>query len=255
MFKLFSSASRTSRNEVLPKDFSFLKTDIHSHLIPGIDDGSPDVAESIVLIKHMQRLGFSRIVTTPHIKWERYPNTRETITAGLQQLQAGMAAEQINFEVRAAAEYYLDDHFFSLLDKQEPLLTIDENKVLVEFSFYAEPFQPHDTFFRIQTAGYQPVLAHPERYGYFHERKEMYKTLKNAGAMLQLNLLALTGYYGKKAQQVSEWMLKEGLYDFCGTDMHHTKHAEGLKDLISSRQLQLLQQYPSFRNAGLGGTQ
>lgn len=249
MFKFFSAAKKDTNNPVLPKDFSFLKTDIHSHLVPGIDDGSPDVEESLSLLRQLQSLGYTSIVTTPHIKWDRYPNTRHTIAEGLELLKAAMEKAGIEMNIRAAAEYFLDDHFQGLLDNHEPLLTIDENKVLVEFSFYAEPFQPHDTFFRIQTAGYQPVLAHPERYGYYHDKREVYKTLKSTGVLFQLNLLAVTGYYGKKAQGISEWLLKEGMYDFCGTDLHHAKHAEGLRELASSRQLQVLQQYPGFGNA------
>lgn len=247
MIKLFSAAKK---NHPLPslKDFSFIQTDIHSHLVPGIDDGSPDMAESLSLIQQLQAMGFSNIVTTPHIKWDRYSNTREIILDGLASLKAALHENNINMLIHAAAEYFLDDHFLNLLNT-EPLLTIDENKVLVEFSFYAEPFQPHDIFFRMQTRGYQPVLAHPERYAYYHDKKEMYRTLKNTGVLFQLNLLAVAGYYGKKTQAISEWLLQEGLYDFCGTDLHNAKHAEALRELAASRQLAVLQQYPHFGNS------
>ncbi len=250
MFNIFSGKKKglqPGMADVL-KDFSFIQTDIHSHLVPGIDDGSASMEESIALITQLQSAGFRNLVTTPHIKWERYPNTREKILAGMHHLQQALQESNIDITISAAAEYFIDDHFFSLLDKNEPLLTIHKNEVLVEFSFYAEPFQPQHTFFKIQTAGYQPILAHPERYGYFHEKKEAYRAIKDQGVLLQLNILAITGYYGKKIQQTSQWLLQEGLYDYCGTDLHNERHAEALQQLAASKQLQALQQYPFANN-------
>lgn len=257
MFSIFSGRKKNSEKpgngaSVL-KDFSFLQTDIHSHLVPGIDDGSGSVEDSLALLEQLRSMGFRQFITTPHIKWEKYPNTNETIRNGLQILHNALQEKNIDITVRAAAEYFLDDHFLSLLQKNEPLLTIQKNEILVEFSFYAEPFQPQHTFFKIQTAGYQPILAHPERYGYFHDKKEAYRSIKDQGVFLQLNLLALTGYYGKKVQQTSQWLLQEGLYDYCGTDLHHDKHAEALQQLAGSKLLHTLQQYP-FRNNSIQTT-
>ena len=248
LFNLFKNKGHEHPIDVVQEQaFAFLGTDIHSHLIPGIDDGSKTMEDSVRFIEQLQKLGFRNIVTTPHIKWGYFQNTRETISWGLTQLNKTLESKGIDISVRAAAEYYIDDFFLQLL-QDEPLLVIRDNEVLVELSFYAEPFRVLDIFFKIQTAGYKPVLAHPERYAYYHDRKEMYRKLKEMGVMLQLNLLAITGHYGKQAQAVSNWLLDEQLYDYCGTDMHHDNHLHLLQSLAGSKQLRILQQY-DFLNA------
>lgn len=248
LFNIFKNRNADHAIDIVREQaFSFLGTDIHSHLIPGIDDGSKSMEDSIRYIEQLQKLGFRNIITTPHIKWGYYQNTRETISWGLSQLNKALEKKGIDISVRAAAEYFIDDFFLQLL-QNEPLLVIRDNEVLVELSFYAEPFRVQDIFFRIQTAGYKPVLAHPERYGYYHDRKEMYRTLKKMGVLLQLNLLALTGHYGKQTQAVSNWLLQEHLYDYCATDLHHENHLAQLQSLAGSKQIKLLQQY-DFQNA------
>src|ERR1700712_1070046 len=112
-------------------DFSSLKTDMHSHLLPGIDDGAPDTEISAQLKKGLEDLGYNRFITTPHIMWDMYKNTPATINEALKNLQS--AGQHTN--IRPAAEYFLDDYFDKLLNDESPLLTITEKKVLVEFSF------------------------------------------------------------------------------------------------------------------------
>lgn len=248
LFNIFKNKPRdTGINVVQEQAFAFLGTDIHSHLIPGIDDGAKTLEDSIRYIEQLQKLGFRNIVTTPHIKWGHFQNTRETISWGLSQLNKALEAKAIDISVRAAAEYYIDDFFLQLLE-EEPLLVIRDNEVLVELSFYAEPFRVADIFFKIQTAGYRPVLAHPERYAYYHDRKDTFRKFKDMGVMLQLNLLAVIGHYGKQVQAAANWMLEEHLYDYCGTDMHHENHLNQLQSLAGSRHLKMLQQY-DFMNA------
>jgi tyrosine-protein phosphatase YwqE len=248
LFNIFKTKSHDHAIDVVQEQaFAFLGTDIHSHLIPGIDDGSKTMEDSIRFIEQLQKLGFRNIVTTPHIKWGHFQNTRETISWGLSQLNKALEAKGIDISVRAAAEYYIDDFFLQLL-QEEPLLVIRDNEVLVELSFYAEPFRVLDIFFKIQTAGYKPVLAHPERYAYYHDRKEMYRKLKEMGVLLQLNLLAITGHYGKQVQSTANWLLEEQLYDYCATDLHHENHLHQLQTLAGSKQLRILQQY-DFLNA------
>lgn len=230
-------------------DWSFLGTDIHSHLIPGIDDGAQTVDDSIELIRRMQALGYKSLVTTPHIKSDHFPNTSVGILHGLDILHNALKDNGIYMPVRAAAEYYIDDHFIHLLET-EPLLTITGNEVLVELSFLYEPMRFNDILFRIQTKGYKPILAHPERYLFYHDRKQIYKELKDRGCMLQLNLIALVGYYGKAVRSVAEMLLKEGLYDYCGTDMHHLQHAESMSKLLEHDIALKLQSY-HFLNSRL----
>ena len=232
MFSLFGKKT----TEV--PDLSFLKTDIHSHLIPGIDDGSPDMETSIELIKGLSQLGYKKIVTTPHVISGIYNNTREKILVGCDQVQNELVRRNIKIEFRAAAEYLLDDHFDLLLERNEPLLTIKDNLVLVEFSFVSPPIDFKEKLFSIQIHGYKPILAHPERYNYFHPKFSVYEELKNAGCLFQVNLLSLSGYYGKQAANVADQLIKKQMVDLFGTDLHHSRHLQQLQDpQISSRAL------------------
>ena len=214
-----------------PTDLSWLKTDIHSHLIPDIDDGAPDVATSLALIKDLVSLGYQKIITTPHILWEIYPNTPEIITEGLTELKEAVAAEGIEVELGAAAEYFIDEHFGELLRDKVPLLTLKDNLVLVEFSFIMAPLDLQDVLFDLQMLNYQPVIAHPERYLYLERNKSFYEMLKDAGCFFQLNLLSLTGYYGRGVQELAAYLLRKGYYNLAGTDLHHARHMEALRKL------------------------
>jgi tyrosine-protein phosphatase YwqE len=233
----------------LEKNWSFLGVDMHSHLIPGIDDGAQTVEDSIVLIERLQSMGFKSLVTTPHIKSDHFPNTAAIIQQGLKNLRQELAERNINVPVRAAAEYYIDDHFLDLLERRE-LMPVTGNEVLVEVSFLVEPIKFHDILFRMQMADYRPILAHPERYSFYHNKTDAYRELKNRGCLLQLNTIALTGYYGKPVKQAAERNLKEGLYSYCGSDMHHFKHADVLHNMLGSSILAELQRYP-FLNSRL----
>jgi len=210
-------------------DLSELGTDMHSHLLPGIDDGAADVETSLRLIRGLQDLGFQRFVTTPHIMWDIYRNDADTIAQAHRHLEIGLSANKHDVTLRTAAEYFLDDHFDELLDKDVPLLTIKDNWVLVEFSFVTPPINFKEKLFNLQIKGYQPVLAHPERYSYFSHQKEVYDELRTAGCLFQLNLLSLTGYYGKPAHDLAKYFVKKKMVSLIGTDLHHDRHLQALR--------------------------
>jgi protein-tyrosine phosphatase len=214
-------------------DLSELGTDMHSHLLPGIDDGSPDTDTSLRLISGMRELGYQRLVTTPHIMWDLYRNDGDSISAAHQQLQQATPSIPPPVPLRAAAEYFLDDHFDELLDKNVPLLTIKDNWVLVEFSFVTAPLNYKEKLFNLQIKGYQPVLAHPERYNYFMSRKDIYEELRTLGCLFQLNILSLTGYYGKGPLELSRHFIKKKLVSLLGTDLHHDRHLQALQSAHS----------------------
>lgn len=250
--KLFGSKKKEKietqyNGSPLVDDFSFLGADMHSHFIPGIDDGAQTVDESIEMITRMHQMGYSRIVTTPHIKVDHYPNTRETIEAGLAELKQAMAERGIDIPVHAAAEYYIDDHFLNLLEN-EPLLTIWKNEVLVEISFMFEPVQLNDIIYRICSKGYQPIMAHPERYLYYHQNFDKYEELKNRGCYLQMNLNSLTGYYGKQVKQTAEKLFSMGMYDYAGSDMHNIKHTDVVQGIQQNPDILPLLQSKPLRN-------
>ncbi|HJU46365.1 MAG TPA: CpsB/CapC family capsule biosynthesis tyrosine phosphatase [Chitinophagaceae bacterium] len=217
------------KKEILPANFSAIATDMHSHLLPNIDDGSPDVVTSIHLIKELTVLGYKKFITTPHVMQDLYKNTPATINAALNELKDALKYEDIQVDIQAAAEYLLDEGFDQLLEKGEPLLTLKDNLVLVEFSFVSLPINVQEKLFQMQMKGYRPVLAHPERYNYLANNKAFYDTLKNAGCLFQLNLLSLTGYYGKPTADLASYLLSKDYIDLVGTDLHHDRHLAGLQ--------------------------
>jgi len=221
MFKLFSKSSSVP-------DYSIVGTDMHSHLLPGIDDGSPNLETSLELIRRMMKLGYKKFITTPHIMWEMYKNTPAIINEKLELLREALKKEGIDVEINAAAEYFLDEHVNNLLSQKEKLLTVHENMVLVEFSLANPPFDLKDILFELTMQGYQPIIAHPERYIYLENAKDFYDELKDAGHYFQLNITSLSGYYGKSANNLAQHLLKKGYYNFVGSDLHHFRHAEAL---------------------------
>lgn len=230
-------------------NWSVLGTDMHGHFLPGIDDGAKTPEDSLAMLRTMADMGYKTVIATPHIFIDYYPNTRQTITDALAVAQNTLKENNIDLTLRAAAEYYMDDHFNHLLET-EPLLTIHDKEVLVEFSMMFEPPGIAQTIFNMRTAGYKPIIAHPERYLFFHKNMDKFSELKDRGCMLQLNLLSMTGYYGQGVKVAAEYMLAKGMYDYCGTDAHHERHLNALRALGCSRDYHRLAAYP-FRNASL----
>lgn len=225
MFSLFRKKEERADSDYFP-----LTTDIHSHILPGIDDGSPDINTSIALIQGLMKMGVTKSIATPHIIGDMYRNNPDSIGKAQKKLQDELTKRKIKFELSAAAEYMLDSYFFELLDSGQKLLTIKDNILLTEFSYASRPDDPGKLSFAIIMAGYTPILAHPERYPYYYGINKMYHHLADLGFQLQLNLLSLTGYYGKEAAKVSQYLLKNDLYTYIGTDMHHERHLNALSD-------------------------
>jgi tyrosine-protein phosphatase YwqE len=215
--------SKKKEQELAPLDFSVLRTDIHSHFIPGIDDGSPDMETSILLIKKMQELGYSKVITTPHVMSDFYKNSSETILKGLADIRSELKLQNINMDIAAAAEYYIDYDFERKIGK-ETFLTFGDNYILVELSFMEAPRNLFDIIFKLQLEGYKVVLAHPERYHYF-ERKD-YEDLVSRGVLLQINWLSLIGYYSPQIKNKTEDLIAQNMVSFVGTDCHNMQHAE-----------------------------
>ncbi len=209
-------------------DLSELRCDMHSHLLPGIDDGSTDPQNSIVLINGMKDLGYQELITTPHILWDLYKNDAQTLGAAWNRLEPVIREQKVTVPLRYAAEYFLDDYFDELLQLKTPLLCISENKVLVEFSFVNAPFNFKEKIFQLQIEGYQPVLAHPERYLYFNNR--VFDDLKQGGCLFAVNLLSLAGYYGKGPLDIAHYLIKKDYVDLLGSDVHHERHLEALRN-------------------------
>lgn len=209
-------------------DLSGIVADMHSHVLPGIDDGSPKLETSLTLVEGLKELGYQKLIATPHILWDIFKNDDSTIGAAYKQLKTGLKETGSGIKLQYAAEYFLDYHVDELIEEETPLLTVKDNWVLVEISFVSAPLDLKDRLFALQMAGYQPILAHPERYTYFANDRKIYDELFAAGFYLQVNLLSLAGYYGKVAQELGQYLVDKKYVRFLGTDLHHTRHLQTL---------------------------
>jgi protein-tyrosine phosphatase len=217
-----------------------LEVDLHSHFIPGIDDGSRSIEESVTLIRGLSNLGIKKIITTPHIMRGTYNNTFEIINSGLEKVRTALKNEGINVTMEAAAEYYFDEHFIDNIVKED-LLTFHNNYVLFELGVMMKPPQLEDAVFELTTRGYVPVLAHPERYSYLYSPDmKSFNTLKAIGVLLQVNMLSIIGYYSLPIQRIAHSLIKHGMYDLIGSDVHNLKHLELLPKVFSDKYFAML---------------
>lgn len=230
-FNIFSSKSKDSKLKVLGK-LAFLEVDMHNHILPGIDDGSQSVEQSIELLKGLTRMGFEKFICTPHIMDGMYPNNRQIIQQSREKLLSGLKETGEAPIIFAAAEHMIDDNLDRLVQKNE-LCVMPGGYVLIEMSYLQESKALFQIIFDIQNLGYQPILAHPERYNYYHYNFNVYKQIKDAGCLLQLNLLSISRYYGVEVKSAALTMIKSGMYDFVGTDMHHDRHLAALEDVVA----------------------
>lgn len=239
---LFKSLFGSKKKEdVYPAltDLSIFHTDIHSHLIPGIDDGVQTMAESIEMIQGMVDLGIKKIITTPHIMSDYYKNTPDIIRRGLDDVRKELHKQNISVEIDAAAEYYIDEGFLPKLHKKD-VIAIQDKYLLFEISYINPPDNLHSIIFEIIVAGYVPLLAHPERYPFWYNKFEEFQKIKETGALLQLNTNSLTGYYGGGAKAIAEKMIDLNMIDFIGSDLHGQRHLDGLRKVVSEKHLHKL---------------
>lgn len=225
----------------------FYTTDLHSHLIPNIDDGVKTLEESISIVKNLKKLGFKKLITTPHIMSHRFPNTKDTILSGLAEVKRELEKQNIDIVIEAAAEYYYDEYFIELIRKKD-LLTFGNNYVLFELSYTANPFGLEQVVFELLNNGYKPILAHPERYTYYSHSLEKYRTLKDLGLLFQINLNSLGKFYGKNPKIAAEYLVENGLVDFIGSDIHSMKYFDSFKDCIEIGKVEEIFQKNQIRN-------
>lgn len=235
LFSFFKSKPKEPEYPAISNLASF-KTDIHSHLIPAIDDGVQSMDESLDMIKSMVALGFKKIVTTPHIMSDYFRNTPEIILSGLDQVREAAAKAGIDVQLEAAAEYYLDEDFPVKLQKGN-LLTIGGKYLLFEVSYVNPPDNLYNMIFEMNIKGYTPILAHPERYPFWYGKFEEYHKIREAGALFQLNTNSLVGYYGPGAKKIAERMIDENMIEFIGSDLHGQRHLEALQKVHLQKHL------------------
>lgn len=223
-----------------PLNLSWFNTDMHSHFLPGVDDGARTMEESLAMLRKMQEFGYQKCILTPHIKMDMYPNSEADLQLRFLELTQAMDEAGLTIRVELAAEYYLDDHFLNRLENTQLLSFGPQRYVLVEFSFVNAPVFELETFQRIIDKGYTPILAHFERYVYFHGSIASAETYRAMGVNIQLNLNSLTGHYGPDVKKQAERMLDQFTVDFVGTDAHRMDHLVLLENHLNVPHLKLL---------------
>ncbi|WP_394749384.1 tyrosine-protein phosphatase [Spongiimicrobium salis] len=215
--------------------------DIHNHILPGIDDGAKTTDEAIALIKGFVEIGIRNFVATPHIMGDLYPNTSETIHKALNLVQSELLKHNIkDIAIEASAEHMIDVDFEKLLSDGE-VLPLRKEFLLVEMSYLQPSLNFKEAIIKIAAKRFYPILAHPERYTFFHGHLSRYQRYKNKGISFQMNLLSLGDFYGKEVQKVAHKLLNEGLIDYVASDVHNLHQLNALKELaITPKTEQLL---------------
>ncbi len=217
-------------------DYAAIVTDIHSHLIWGIDDGVKSEEECIEMLRGFIRLGYKKVITTPHVMSDHYKNTPENIAAGLEKIKTVIARENLPIIVEAAAEYYIDEGFEKKLVSGN-ILTISNKYLLFEISYMNPPDNLDRLVFDMITRGYTPLLAHPERYPFWYMKFDEFHKLKEHGVLFQLNIGSLSGHYGIPPKKIAEMMIDQNLIDFIGSDLHGDRHLQAMHLALGEKQL------------------
>lgn len=241
MFNFFNK--KNTDNLVMP-----MKVDIHCHVLPGVDDGSPDIESSLKLVERMAGLGLTRIIASPHVTQDTFENTPETLDNALVSLQNAIKETGLNIDLDRSAEYRIDEFSISQIESGIAKI-LPKDYILVENSFIQEPWELDKFLFNLKIKGMKPILAHPERYGYYHnDRFARYKQLHDTGTMFQVNLLSLAGAYGKKEKTVANELVNRGYVDFIGTDIHRNIHIDIIEDFLLSREYRKIREKLSIGN-------
>jgi protein-tyrosine phosphatase len=249
MFGLFKKKEETS----VQIDWSRIGLDFHSHLIPAVDDGSSCIEETIEILEYKKSIGYQFIYTSPHIMGEGFKNTKSGLTEHFESLQFDERIRSLNLDLGIIAEYFLDEEFEKLLENDE-LLTFGNKHILIETSMnYDFPFVKN-YIYKLIKKGYNPILAHPERYKYIFSEKnyiDIYESYKDLGCEFQLNLFSLVGLYGEKIKSVAEDLIKNNLYDYVSSDIHKAGQLNLYEELNKSIFLARLIESGNLKNQEL----
>lgn len=239
---MFSFLKRKSTAPSIP-----LTTDIHSHLLAQLDDGVKSMDEAVDLIVRFKALGFSKIITTPHINSDYYRNDPSIIHEKLQELKAILNQKKIEINLEAAAEYLLDEELARKLASREKLLTFGNYYLLFETNFFSEPLNLKEFIFNATSAGYKLVLAHPERYHYMNLSKA--QDLRDRGVLFQINVPSLVGLYSRPIQKMAYQLIDKGWIDFLGSDCHNAIHLDVMKEAQRNKYYQKALTFPLLNNS------
>lgn len=208
-------------------------TDIHSHILFGVDDGSKTIEESISLLKELQKAGFDKVILTPHfIMDSNYNSTYEENYYRYCTLKDKAKELNLKIEIYLGNEIFIHEKIPDLLDNYTISSLNDTNYVLVEFPFHNKILNLEDILYHIESRGYKVVIAHPERYTYFQKDYSIVDKLRKEGFLFQSNYSSIIGAYGKESEKLITYMLKKHYIDFLGTDIHRIEKIEGITHFL-----------------------
>ena len=211
--------------------------DIHSHLLPGIDDGSKSFEESIDLIEQLAEFGVTDLILTPHYVYESEYNCPNKKKLELfEELNKRIDEKGIDINLYLGNEIYFSDNLLELLQSDEIYPLNNSHYLLIEFPMTFMPKEAKNVFEELMDNGYTIILAHPERYN-FLEIDEI-KEFVDMGILLQGNYMSLFEKYGKRAKKVLKKLLKKGWISFLASDIHH-----GIGDITKDDLLKKLRKY------------
>lgn len=195
--------------------------DIHSHLLPGVDDGFQNVEDSLVALRRLHGEGVRDFIFTPHLNPDVYPDVREDRHREVYETFKGSIPPELGITTSLAAEYMIVSDFERRVSSRaDELLAFPDSSVLVEMSYYFRSRNLEQTLFELNMAGLKPILAHPERYLYMSDRLSDFDRLQEMGCRFQMNALSLSGVYGKQSVKILDYLLERKMYSFVATDLH-----------------------------------
>ncbi|MCR4659553.1 MAG: hypothetical protein K5650_04570 [Bacteroidales bacterium] len=228
--------------------FDVLGVDMHSHLLPGVDDGSKALDESINCLRALAQLGFSRTIITPHFQYPRFQNKEYDIERRYSEFCTQVKQAGVGIELAGiAGEYRIDTGFQARLDNPQ-FLKVGGRYVLVELSLHHQLMGVDEMLFDMQMKGYDVILAHPERYPYITLSSDRYERMKDAGILFQCNILSLSGFYGPDARQKAITLVDRGWSEFLGTDTHNEIYIKAMIEASHNRTVQRVLQRHQFLN-------
>ncbi len=246
MFSFFKSKASPSG---VPFLLESIESDWHCHILPGIDDGSQNEEQSLEMLQEYIKLGIKKIVATPHVRADYFKNTKESIIEAQSKVQNLITTHQLPVVLEASAEYFADENFLQLIE-QDQLLPIENQYILFEFPMQSPTLWATKLVEKLQRKGYTPLLAHPERYRYWHGKPQEWKKWKNRGVCFQLNLLSITGHYGSAERRAALQLLDSDYIDAVGSDAHGLRHLQKLNELAKNPHFDKLQQLPLLNRLG-----
>lgn len=246
MFSFFKNKSAAADP---PFSLASFESDWHCHLLPGIDDGAQNVEQSLEMLQAYVKLGIKKIIATPHVRADYFKNTQSSIREAQQKVQDLITTHCLPLELEASAEYFADENFLQLIDNEQ-LLSIENQYVLFEFSMQSPCLWSAKLIEKLQKKGFTPLLAHPERYRYWHSKPKEWQNLKNQGVCFQLNLLSLAGQYGTAERRAAQQLLDADYIDAVGSDAHGPRHLQKMNDLAKNPYFDQLQQLPLLNRLG-----